>query len=348
MVFSLAARNSGTWALTRATSSDAATDTPTPMRTWSTGWSSSTTYTTMAGSPLSWRSNTGSQVSPPGSVTASDPPSTSSTKEISAARLARRRRGRGRGRGDWLAFLDADDWYYPERLRWHADWIARDPALDFCTGDYEYRRPDGSLISRSMEMTEAGRALLCKAAGALEVLMGPAEMESFIADHFGDTHTLTVPRSTFLHLGGYPLGRAVCEDVNFLIRLCAISARVGVVCEPMAVYLIHSGSATRSDPLRAQRLTVEALIPLRDALADAPRFVQRGYRQRLSRARLNLAYALLRYRHRVEAVTVAATSFALSGRAGKACGIWPLSCLVPCSKGEWPAESRSNATRTGG
>ena len=34
------------------------------------------------------------------------------------------------------------------------------PDLDFLTGDYEYRRPDGSLISRSMETTEAGRALL--------------------------------------------------------------------------------------------------------------------------------------------------------------------------------------------
>ena len=123
-------------------------------------------------------------------------------------------------------------------------------------------------------------------------------MEAFIANHFGDTHTLTVPRSTFLELGGYPVGRAVCEDVNFLIRLCARSARIGVVCEPMAAYVIHPESATRSDPLRSQRLTVEALLPLRAALAGAPPFVRKGYRKRLSRARLNLAYALLRHHRR--------------------------------------------------
>ena len=72
---------------------------------------------------------------------------------VSAARNA----GVAAASGEWLAFLDADDWYYPDRLRWHADWIARDPGLDFLTGDYDYRRPDGSLISRSMEITEAGR-----------------------------------------------------------------------------------------------------------------------------------------------------------------------------------------------
>jgi GT2 family glycosyltransferase len=225
---------------------------------------------------------------------------------VSAARNA----GAVVAQGQWLAFLDADDWYYPNRLLWHAQWIKRDPSLDFLTGDYEYRRPDGSIISRSLQITEAGTALLRKAQGAMEFVMEPADLEAFVEDHFGDTHTLTVPRETFMRLGGYPIGRAVCEDVNFLIRLCAVSARVGVICEPMAVYLIHPHSATRSDPLRSQRLTVEALLPLRDALSGAPAPVRRGYRGRLRRARLNLAYALLRHGARRQAVAVAWKSLA--------------------------------------
>jgi len=205
-------------------------------------------------------------------------------------------------KGEWLAFLDADDWYYPDRLRWHAEWIERDPGLDFLTGDYDYRRPDGSVISRSMEITEAGARLLAKANGARKVVMSTEEMLLFVENHFGDTHTLSVPRSTFMRLGGYPVGQAVCEDVNFLIRLCAISNRVGVICEPMGTYLIHPESATRTNRLRSQRLTVEALRPLRKELESAPQAVRKGYRGRLRRARLNLAYALLRERKGVEAM----------------------------------------------
>jgi len=223
-------------------------------------------------------------------------------RQANAGVSAARNIGAGHAKGEWLAFLDADDWYYPDRLRRHAEWIERDPGLDFLTGDYDYRRLDGSLISRSMEITEAGARLLKKASGAREVVMSADEMEPFVENHFGDTHTLSVPRRTFMRLGGYPLGRAICEDVNFLIRLCAVSNRVGVICEPMGVYLIRPDSATRSDPLRSQRLTVEALRPLKKELEGAPRAIRRGYRGRLRRARLNLAYALLRRRKNIEAM----------------------------------------------
>lgn len=204
--------------------------------------------------------------------------------------------------GEWLAFLDADDWYYPDRLRLHAEWIMRDPNLDFLTGDYDYVRPDGSRISGSMEKHESGRAMLRKAAGAGEVVMTVEDFESFVSDHFGDTHTLSVPRQKFLELGGYPLGFRVCEDVFFLTKLCAVSRRVGVICSPLAAYLIHDASATRRDPLRTQTDNVRTLIAMAAEAQTYPAAIRRGVHERLRYGRLNLGYALLRTGRRLAAM----------------------------------------------
>lgn len=207
---------------------------------------------------------------------------------VSAARNA----GAQAATGDWLTFLDADDWYYPERLQWHGEWLLEAPGLDFLTGDYDYRRPDGSLIGTSMAAHPAGRALLAQAAGAARVVMPAAQFEPFVAEHFGDTHTLSVPRATFLALGGYPTGYRVCEDVFFLVKLCAASRAAGVVCRALAAYVIHPGSATRQDPLRAQFDNVRTLVHLARAARRFPPPIRRGVRARLAAGRLDLGYAL--------------------------------------------------------
>lgn len=215
-------------------------------------------------------------------------------RERNAGVSAARNFGASEARGNWLSFLDADDWYFEHRIAAHARWIAVDPDIDFLTGDYEYRDPDGALLGRSMRQHEAGRRLLERAGADGRVIMDSSDFESFVADHFGDTHTLSVPRETFLALGGYPPGFSVCEDVHFLTRLVARSRRVGVVCEPLAVYLIHGHSATRRDPVQAQRENVRTLRDLRARAVNFPRGVKHGVDARMRNGRLNLAYALSR------------------------------------------------------
>lgn len=224
-------------------------------------------------------------------------------RESNAGVSSARNHGAQVATGDWLAFLDADDWYETDRLRLHAEWIAEDPALDFLTGDYEYRDAAGTLLGTSMAQHASGRMMLAKCHGGSRVVMDTADaIQAFVADHFGDTHTLSVPRARFLELGGYPLGFRVCEDVHFLTRLVAASRRIGVVCESLGVYVIHAGSATRRDPVAAQRENVRTLTDLSRLARNFPAPVRQGVAERMASARYNLGCALNRNGQRLAAV----------------------------------------------
>ncbi len=231
-------------------------------------------------------------------------------RQANAGPSAARNRGVEAATGDWIAFLDADDWYYPERLARHARMIEADPTLDFLVGSFDYRGSDGSLMHASMTDSALGRELLAAHGAHGQATLAAEALGRYIVEQFSDTRMLTLPRATFLALGGFPLDLRICEDVVFLLRLCARSQRAGVSCEPGAVYLVHDAGLIRSDRLRAQTESVRALRGEAARMKSAPPAIRAAWQRMVKDAYLDLAYYLAKRGRRGQAVRSLAQSFA--------------------------------------
>ncbi|WP_426416969.1 glycosyltransferase family 2 protein [Aestuariirhabdus sp. LZHN29] len=211
-----------------------------------------------------------------------------------------RNRGVAHASGDWLAFLDADDWYYPHRLSCHAELIQRYPKLDLLSGNFHYVYEDGS-SQENIDALDWGGELRNSAEGAM-VLIDKHLRRKYAGQHVGDTHTLTLRRDLFLRVGGYPEGVAIAEDMSLLLRALDHSAWQAVVLTPLAAYCVHSTSAIRRRPLASQRLALETYRDLLGSYQFQRQEVLLGAGDALRRARLDLSYALLSNRHYPAAV----------------------------------------------
>lgn len=209
---------------------------------------------------------------------------------VSAARNA----GASIAAGQWLSFLDADDWYYPERLEHFAQILNESPYIDFIIGDYHYGYSHGEIIKRSIEDFDFGKKLLATSNKNGFNFLDSTALGQVIPYYFGHTSTFALPKSTFDSLGGYSRKFSIGEDLHLLIRLCMQSQTAGVACEPTSFYCVHEQGLMRSNKLDAQYQVIKMLLSLKNELKNAPKPIKDGFKVLLNNARYDLSVVLLK------------------------------------------------------
>ena len=184
-----------------------------------------------------------------------------------------RNRGVQVSKGELVAFLDGDDWWYPEYLETQIQYLLR-LGLDMVYCD--------AIIVGNVKSTGVRYS---KGAPSME----PVTVASLIT---GRCNVITsgsvLKRSIFENVGGFAERRQRAEDFNLWVRLALAGARIGCNAVPLLNYRVRSGSLTGNSVQSAER-AVEALSdlePLELGIED-----RKLLHQQLDRANFDLEVA---------------------------------------------------------
>ena len=148
-----------------------------------------------------------------------------------AGQAASRNFGVQQATSEWIAFLDADDLWQPNKLARQMEELNRNPAADLCyTGRVEFTEHDG-VIER----------------GNVMPVPAPADLRQalFRNTTFMPSSTI-LRRSTFLAAGGFDAKYKIIEDWDLWLRLLRDGTVFAACLEPLLLYRIHLNSVSHN------------------------------------------------------------------------------------------------------
>jgi glycosyltransferase involved in cell wall biosynthesis len=138
-----------------------------------------------------------------------------------------RNNGANLAKGEWLAFLDADDMWLPDKLQKQLAIVGRSVGMVY-TGRENFGDIDRVKVTAAHDLLEGN-------------LFEPLLLGNFIT-----LSSVIMRKNWFDRAGGFDEHYATCEDWDLWLRFSAAGSETAVVCEPLTRYRWHANAMTNN------------------------------------------------------------------------------------------------------
>lgn len=155
-------------------------------------------------------------------------------------------------KGDYIAFLDSDDYWMPNKLEEQFNYFIANPSCNVLHNEVHICNLEGKIIQVNSHQDKAKRE-------------GWLFDEIILLKTYIFLSSLIVNKDVFKKVGRFAESLYSSEDVELFLRL-ALEYKIGFINKPLVRRIIHESSITGSGYLFGNRGTVECLDIISDKL----------------------------------------------------------------------------------
>ncbi len=180
-----------------------------------------------------------------------------------------RNRGFAESTGEYLCFLDSDDYYHPEKIRKQAELLEEDPELGFVYCDLVSVDDNGQPLLSQWSVRKRDREMSGNIFGSL-----------MLGGYF-PPHTVMIRRSVLEKVGPFDPELGGHADYDLWLRVSGAGHRAVYIDEKLAFYRYHSTNMSKDGMRMAEtRLATfrKIVVMFPQAAAEATELIQRATR----------------------------------------------------------------------
>ncbi|MHC4882565.1 MAG: glycosyltransferase family 2 protein [Planctomycetota bacterium] len=150
-----------------------------------------------------------------------------------------RNKGIEHATGDWIAFLDSDDEWLPEKLKLQSEHLSRNPDLRWTFTNMSWDKERRGFVKPIHPTDHLNK-------NAIDAECFEDYLTAYTQSFFASTITLMIHRSVFDSVGLFEPGMKRAQDNDLWYRIAYQYPKVGYLSEPLAIYHLDTpGSSTK-------------------------------------------------------------------------------------------------------